>query len=520
MNLSRKTLLYSTIISVIIVSLLMGYFILMFPSLYVAYMQNRNYDSVVRLQEGYMKSGTYDNLEVKNPSGTMTADIPLTGDTFYIINQFVRVTVHVREEKLLALLDKLRYYMKNTEEMKNLKEEDMELEELKGLLNPEQYLPTDYPLEFHFELQDSENVFQELSSRFHAVSDSLMVLESNVTDGNNYYTSYIALGITKDAVNITFVPVMTPRISEIKPVILQSLPMISAVALLLVLISSQVFSKLIVYPIIRLSNHAKFIKGSENLQLEPIPVTGRDEISSLAESLNELYQKIQQNYQELERTNQYLAEENKRQEVFLRASSHQLKTPIAAALLLVEGMINEVGKYRDTKAYLPEVKHQLNSMKKIVEDILYLNRFSGEIHRESFSLGDLMEECIAAYRVQLEEKAVTLTREGTAPNLYTDPELLHKILDNLFSNALYFTREGGKVSIAYEEHGLCLINYGAAIPEDLLPHVFEAFVTGISGNKAHGLGLYVVSYYARLLNCQVRIQNISQGVLAELHFPG
>ena len=44
---------------------------------------------------------------------------------------------------------------------------------------------------------------------------------------------------------------------------------------------------------------------------------------------------------ELEEKNRELAEENERQEIFLRSSSHQLKTPIAAALLLVDGMLNE-----------------------------------------------------------------------------------------------------------------------------------------------------------------------------------
>jgi signal transduction histidine kinase len=149
---------------------------------------------------------------------------------------------------------------------------------------------------------------------------------------------------------------MSPRIEEIRPVIFQSLPMIIAVALLLVLVSSQIFSSLIIQPVIKLANHAEYMKNAENLKLEPIPVTGQDEISSLGESLNGLYQKIQESYQELEDKNRLLADENKRQEVFLRASSHQLKTPLAAALLLVQGMMNEVGKYKDVKSYLPQVK--------------------------------------------------------------------------------------------------------------------------------------------------------------------
>lgn len=518
MNLSRKTLIYSSIISLIIMTLLVGYFILMVPSLYVAYMQDRNYASIVSLQKGYMKTGSYDNLEVKNPSGTLTVELPLAGNYFYVVNQFFKLTIHIENEELLNILDKLKYYAQNTDEINDLKEEDIPLDELKELLALDKLIPADYPLQFDLDFHEDKEAYQLISSKFHKESSKLMVYESNITDGSNYYTSYIALGLTEDSIDITLLPVMTPRIDEIKPVILQSLPMLIAVALLLILISSQLFSRLIINPIIRLSNHAKLMKDSEELYLKPIPITGNDEISSLAESLNELYIKIQKSYQELEEKNKYLAEENKRQEVFLRASSHQLKTPIAAALLLVEGMINEIGKYKDTKAYLPQVKGQLQSMKNIIEDILYLNHCSPAIQTDPISLDDLVVECISYYQVQLDEKAIQITTEGQGISLYTDPELLKKILDNLISNAISFTPKGGKITILYEANKLCIINSGAEIEEELLPHVFEPFVSSITKSRAHGLGLYVVSFYAKLLKFHVKLSNIQEGVMAEVYF--
>ncbi|MGB4661232.1 MAG: HAMP domain-containing sensor histidine kinase, partial [Mobilitalea sp.] len=261
-----------------------------------------------------------------------------------------------------------------------------------------------------------------------------------------------------------------------------------------------------------------YMKESKNLKLEPIIITGHDEISSLGESLNKLYQRIQENYQELEIKNQCLAEENKRQEVFLRASSHQLKTPITAALLLVQGMISEVGKYKEVKIYLPQVKQQLQSMQKIVEDILYLNVCTQNLQMELLFVPELMEECMNSYHVQMEEKSLSIATEGWMQKLTTDRELLKIILDNLLSNAIYFTPEGGRIQISYEDYKLVIINYGITIEEELLPHIFDPFVTSVNKNKAHGLGLYVVSYYAKFIHCQVKIQNIDNGVMAELFF--
>jgi signal transduction histidine kinase len=498
----------------------------MLPSLYVAHMQDRNYDSIIELQKGYMKVGSYENLEVKNPTGTLTVEIPLSGNAIYAVSKFFRITVDVRDQNMRDILEKLRYYAKHTDEIKDIREEDFDLSDIKDKLFINKELMENNPLKFDFELYKNEYVFQEVSSKIHIVSDDLMVFEANVTDGHNYYTTYIAMGITDHAIIFSFLPIMTPRIEEIRPVILQSLPMILAVALLLILVSSQLFSRVIINPIIKLANHAEYMKEVKNLKLEPIAITGHDEISSLGESLNGLYQKIQESYQELEVKNSYLAEENERQEVFLRASSHQLKTPITAALLLVQGMISEVGKYKDSKEYLPQVKLQLLSMQNIVEDILYLNR-SQNLDMELLSLSELMDECRNIYHVQLEEKAINITTEGQIPQQKTDRELMKKILDNLLSNAIYFTPEGGKIKIIYEEHRLCIINYGVSIDEELLPHVFEPFVTSVNEkkqksaslvnrNNAHGLGLYVVSYYAKFLHCQVKLHNIEEGVMAEL----
>ncbi|MGB4660337.1 MAG: sensor histidine kinase, partial [Mobilitalea sp.] len=260
MNLSKKTLLYSSIISVIMVSLIVGYFIFMLPSLYVSYMQDRNYDSIVELQEGYMESGSYENLEVKNPTGTITIEIPVSGNYFYIVSKFFRITVDVKEQKLQELLAKLRYYAKHTDQIKNINQEDFNLAAIKDELLGNQESLNNLPLSFEIETFNNENVFREESSKIHIESEDLVIYESNVTDGHNYYTSYLAMGLTDSAIDITFLPIMTPRMEEIRPVILQSLPMIVAIALLLVLVSSQVFSKLIINPVIRLANHAEYMK--------------------------------------------------------------------------------------------------------------------------------------------------------------------------------------------------------------------------------------------------------------------
>ena len=54
MGLRKKTFLYSVVLAVIMIAFIIGYFVLMLPSLYVDYVMNSNLESVVEIQRGYM----------------------------------------------------------------------------------------------------------------------------------------------------------------------------------------------------------------------------------------------------------------------------------------------------------------------------------------------------------------------------------------------------------------------------------------------------------------------------------
>ena len=89
MGLRKKTFLYSVVLAVIMIAFIIGYFVLMLPSLYVDYVMNSNLESVVEIQRGYMEQRSYDHLTVKNPSSVYTMEIPNTGNEVYIAGKFL-----------------------------------------------------------------------------------------------------------------------------------------------------------------------------------------------------------------------------------------------------------------------------------------------------------------------------------------------------------------------------------------------------------------------------------------------
>lgn len=577
MRLSKKTFLYSIILAAVMVAFITGYFVFMLPSLYVDYMMDSNLKSAADIHRGYQQSRSYDGLTVRNPSSTYSLEIPREGNELFVTGKFFRLTLTVRDEDLLKALGRIRealaslengldaaeasgYFRQDTlsespafgegnapERTDTPTKEDFDalLQLLKEKLKQTGFPPQDYPLGFAIEQKENRGVYREEYARTHLGSDGTVIFEAGVSDDDYSYTTYVAVGACADAFLLTVLPTMTPQMEEIRPVVSGSMPMIVAVVFLLVLLSSRYFSGKIVNPIVRLAGEAKNaglagtldsqnpasgISSSGPCSLQdpgpdaPAPVapvfdvSSGDEIGDLGRALGELYTRLHSSYLELARKNRALEEENLRREVFLRATSHQLKTPISAALLLVEGMMDEIGKYRDARAHLPEVKRQLLSMRKIVEDILYLNYHTDRMQKEPLRLEPLVRDLLGAYAVQSEDAGLKISIEGDAC-VQADREILKRIIDNLLSNAVSRTPPGGQIKISIEsemnseidgrisEKTLAIRNYGASIPKELLPHIFEPFVSGNGEKPGKGLGLYVAAYYSRLCGIRLRVKN-------------
>ena len=520
MKLSSKTFCYSILLSGIIVSIFICYLVLLFPSLYVAHIQNNNYSSAVSIQKQYVKERSYLNIESKNPTNTITVDIPFSGNDVIVVNNFFMGTITITDSEFLPILDRIRYIAKHPEEMDentNI-EELLDIPLLKEKFEVYQESLNHLPFTIAWETSDAHSYVWDSNVKVHPVEDNFFISESSVTQGENSYTTYLAITVTEHSIVMTIMSVVNPHMKDVMPVVISSLPMIVTTITLLVLLLSQLFSKVIITPIIRLSKHAEYVKIAKNREVMSITLRGNDEIASLGRSLNELYERLRENYKELEDNNKILSLENERQEVFLRAFSHQLKTPLSSSLLLVQGMYEEVGKYKDTNRYLPEVKKQLLSMQKIIEDIIYLNYRWEQIRMEELSFEAILDSSLRDLELPIAQKNLRIEVNGSTGMLNTSSEMLKIIIDNLLSNGVLHTSDNGCIRIIMSGNKVEIINEGAWIQEELLLHIFEPFVTSNDSSKGHGLGLYIVKYYAQCLNYDVSLCNISNGVKATVVF--
>lgn len=474
-GLDRKNRLYSILLAVILLGGLVGYFICMLPALYVSHRMEQNLKSVEVQHRTYVETGSYEGIKLANSTACFSVKIPDEGDCVFFTSLAWQVRLTADTPQAREGLAELRQFLRRWKDGDLPEDYDEErfFQEAEAWASCWREAPVALPVQVDVRFSDSAS-YESGGVKVHLLSDELVIAEATVSDGENLYTNYVAMEDVGNAMVFTFLPAMTPDMGDVRPVVLQSLPMLAAVVLLLVLLFSQAYSRGILKPV----------------------------------------------YRELEEKNLALQEENRRQEVFLRASSHQMKTPLSAALLLLDGMMNKVGKYQDTDAYLQKVKEQLLSMRKMVEDVLSLNHCKDDVHLQDVQVMPLLEGKLQEYRVVIAEKRLQVSCTGTDAVMKADEYLFLQVLDNLISNAAAYTPDGNKVEIRVSPTEICIENYGVTIPEDILPHIFDPFVSGNHEKTiaSHGLGLYLAAYGARQMGFAVYVQNRENSVLATLSF--
>ena len=171
-------------------------------------------------------------------------------------------------------------------------------------------------------------------------------------------------------------------VSQSYEILLMLIPLIAVVILLISVLAALVCSRYFSRPLIHICSVAKRMTSLD--MTWKCEVKQRDEIGVLADSLNELSERLNNALVSLQDANEQLhkdiereREQEKQRIDFFTAVSHELKTPIAIIKGELEGMIYQVGEYKDRDAYLRHCMKTVNDMERIVKDILSAARMGG-----------------------------------------------------------------------------------------------------------------------------------------------
>jgi PAS domain S-box-containing protein len=198
---------------------------------------------------------------------------------------------------------------------------------------------------------------------------------------------------------------------------------------------------------------------------------------------------------------------NRANDDFLAVLSHELRTPLNAMLGWVRMLQRgEVAGDRLTHA-LTVIERNALAQVRLIEDILDVSRIvSGklQIRVDAVDLAQVARVAIEAVQPQADAKHIALTVNILqAPIVIAgDAHRLQQIVQNLMSNAVKFTPDGGRVRLSIEagdgEARISVEDSGSGIEPAFLPHVFERFrQANTSYTRQHGglgLGLAIVRH--------------------------
>jgi len=218
--------------------------------------------------------------------------------------------------------------------------------------------------------------------------------------------------------------------------------------------------------------------------------------------------RLRERQAEVAATSARLADLEARKSRFMRVAAHQLRAPLSAIHSLLTVFLRNyeaMGEAKRTE-FIQRAENRTRLMLDLLADLLALSRLRDardqKPARELVAFDEFAQRVVALYSVQSEEKrqAFDARFEAGAAQIYAEPEKLRDVVANLVTNAIKYTPEGGRVSVASraDEANVVLevADTGIGIPPEDQPHLFEEFFRASNARElvqeGTGLGLSIV----------------------------
>lgn len=256
----------------------------------------------------------------------------------------------------------------------------------------------------------------------------------------------------------------------------------------------------------------------------------REEFRELGHNFNQMTRELEKMYgsleaqvaertRELSELNEKLREDNELKSDFLSMMSHELKTPLTAILTFVT-LLKRDSHDETERERMEEIEMNSRRLLVMINDILGMARIEAgnvQVLEEYTDVIDIMSQVKSVILPLAENKGVAfeMSAERGLPLVYVDADKLCHILENLCSNAVKFTGEGGRIRMIAEKS--CRENYlqikiqdnGIGIAPELLPRIFDKFVQADSSASRRyngsGLGLALAREMAELLHGRIEV---------------
>lgn len=180
---------------------------------------------------------------------------------------------------------------------------------------------------------------------------------------------------------------------------------------------------------------------------------------------------------------------------------HQIKTPIASMKLNLQNEDTPLAR---------KLSSDLLRIEQYVEMVLAYLRLdsasSDYVFREH-SVDTIIRQVVKKFASEFITRKIRLEYQSITESVITDDKWLSFVVEQLISNALKYTGEGGSIKIYMTEpKTLCIEDTGIGIAPEDLPRIFEKGYTGYNGHtdkRASGIGLYLCKRICKNLSAEI-----------------
>lgn len=242
-------------------------------------------------------------------------------------------------------------------------------------------------------------------------------------------------------------------------------------------------------------------KFGEEIQLIHKNPNNYNELDLIIENLNAMSRELQ-NVETL-------------QTDFIANVSHELKTPLTSiqnyATLLQDNTLTD----QERTEYSRAISQSAKRLSELISNILRLNKLENQEifpSHQSYDLSEQLVQSILNFEDLWEEKEIDMDTD-IPENIYieADEKLLSVVWNNLLSNALKFTGEGGRISVILrpdaEKVSVTVRDNGIGMTPEVQAHIFEKFYQGDTSHaaKGNGLGLALVQRIVDIAHGELKV---------------
>ena len=291
---------------------------------------------------------------------------------------------------------------------------------------------------------------------------------------------------------------------QIAFIALVALVFFAAFVLIIVLLTNYYIHTILV-PVADITEKAQRIAtGSYGIQ---ITAKYNDEIGVLADTINEMSNKISQN--------------EKVQTDFISSLSHELRTPLTAITGWTETLMTDENLDQQTRKGMDIILRESKRLTEMVLGLLEFSRIEGDRMTLNVEMADIrseFEDTVFMYGSRLRQQGIKLNYIDTdddIPEIPCDPKRLRQVFLNILDNAAKHGGEGKTIDASIRQTEELVIieirDYGPGIPEDELPLVKKKFYKGSSKARGTGIGLAVCDEIVTMHDGTLGITNAEGG---------